>query len=67
VQIKLRDNPTYIFDDDRVEIKVLVDDNEQRIVMSLGEYMEFVADQVNALTNKLTGHNNPRINTSTDQ
>jgi len=64
MNIRFRDNPTYIYDDDKVEIKLLVDGSEQRIILSLGEYMEFVADQVNALTNKLTGHNNPRINTA---
>jgi len=61
VEIRLRDNPTYIHDDGRVEIHCYVDGEEHRIFMSMEEYMVFVADQVNALTHHLTGRTNPHI------
>jgi hypothetical protein len=59
LEIKFRDRPTYIYKDGRVEIKCLVDGNEQRIFMTMKEYMIFVADQVNALTHHLTRETNP--------
>ena len=62
MKIALREKPTYIHKDGRVEFKCMVDDNEQRIFMSLEEYMIFLADQVNALTHHVTGKTNPRIN-----
>ncbi len=61
LEIKLREKPTYIYNGGRVEIKCYVDGNEQRIFMTMKEYMMFVADQVNALTHHLTGETNPRI------
>jgi hypothetical protein len=61
LEIKLRDKPTWIYEDKRVEIKCTVDGSEQRIFMSLDEYMMFVADQVNALTHYVTVKTNPRI------
>lgn len=61
MEIKLREAPTYIYKDGRVEIKCLVDGSEQRIFMTIEEYMMFLADQVNALTHHVTGKTNPRI------
>jgi hypothetical protein len=66
MKIELREKPTYIHkgknvEDARVEIKCYVDDSEQRISMPLEKYMEFAADQVNALTHHVTGKTNARI------
>ena len=61
MKVALREKPTYIHKDGRVEIKIMVDDEEQRIFMPLEEYMMFLADQVNALTHHVTGKTNPRI------
>jgi antirestriction protein ArdC len=61
LEIKLRERPTYIHSDGRVEIHCTVDGEEHRIFMTMKEYMMFVADQVNALTHHLTGETNPRI------
>jgi hypothetical protein len=61
MKIEIRDKPTYIYKDGRVEIKCFVDGNEQRIFMPIEEYMTFLADQVNALTHHVTGKTNPRI------
>lgn len=64
LKIKLREKPTYIFKGGNVEIFCTVDDKEQRIFMTMKEYMVFVADQVNALTHYLTGENNPLMKRS---
>jgi hypothetical protein len=61
VKVTLRERPTYIYNDGRVEIKCTVNDKEQRIFMTLEEYMMFLADQVNALTHYVTGKTNPLI------
>lgn len=61
MKITLREKPTYIYEDKRVEIKCVVDGKDERIFMTLEAYMEFVADQVNALTHYVTGKTNPRI------
>lgn len=61
MEIKLGKRPTYIYKDGRVEIKCTVNGNPHRIFMTIEEYMEFVADQVNALTHHITGKTNPRI------
>jgi len=61
MEIKLRERPTYIHKDGRVEIKCTVDGEAHRIFMTIEEYMQFVADQVNALTHHITGKTNPLI------
>jgi len=61
LKIALRDKPTYIHKDGRVEIKCTVDGEDHKIFMTLEQYMVFVADQVNALTHHITGRTNPRI------
>ena len=61
MKITLREKPAYIYEDGRIEIKCMVDGNEQRIFMTLEEYMVFLADQVNALTHHVTGRTSPRI------
>jgi len=61
MEIKLGKKPTYIYKNGRVSIKCTVNGNAHRIFMTIEEYMEFVADQVNALTHHITGKTNPRI------
>lgn len=61
MKIELRERPTYIHNDGRVEIKCAVDGEAHRIFMTIEDYMQFLADQINALTHHITGETNPLI------
>lgn len=54
MKIEIRKNPTYIYDNGKVEIKCKVDGKDHRIFMELDEFMEFLQDQIRALTHYLT-------------
>ncbi len=56
MKIKFRKYPTYIHKDGRVELKCDVDGKPGRIWLNdLGEFMDFLDDQLNALRHHLTG------------
>ena len=50
MKVEIRKNPTYIHDDGRVEIKCMIDDEDHRIFLTIPQFMEFLQDQLRALT-----------------
>ena len=50
MKVEIRKNPTYIHDDGRVEIKCMIDDEDHRIFLTIPQSMEFLKDQLRALT-----------------
>jgi len=53
LKIEIRSNPTYIYEDGKVEIKCKVDGEDHRIFMTIEEFMEFLEDQIRALKHYL--------------
>jgi hypothetical protein len=55
MKIDFRQYPTYIHNDGRVELKLVVDGKPARKWMTMNEFMDFLDDQLNALRHHLTG------------